>query len=100
MPSAAEAIERADAPTGGLAAAFQEPEVGARIAAAAIDGGAATLAVLAAGKANPMAASAPLEDVIVVGADVLENSFARNLGSEEQRPVLLGGDRIGTDCPR
>ena len=103
MPPAAEAIEHADAPTGGLAAALQVPEVAARIAAAApvlFVGRTATAAGLAAADADPMAASAPLVDVIIVGADVLENSFARNLSSKEQRPVLLGGDRIDTDCPR
>ncbi len=97
MPPAAEAIEHADAPTGGLAAALQVPEVAARIAAAApvlFVGRTATAAGLAAADADPMAASAPLVDVIIVGADVLENSFGRNLGIDVQRIVLQGSNCI------
>ena len=97
LPPAAEAVEHTDAPTGALAAALQVPEVGARIAAAAsvlLVGGAATAAGLAASDADPMAASAPLEIVIIVGSDVLENSFGRNLGVDEQRLVRQGSNCI------
>ncbi len=68
LPPAAEAVEDTDAPTDALAAALQVPEVSARIAAAAsvlLVGGAATAAGLAASDADPMAASAPLEIVVM-----------------------------------
>ena len=98
MPRAiSEATKDANAPTEALAAALELLEVDARAAVDAsfsVSGGTATAARLDAFEAEPMAASAPPENVVVMCPDELKNSFGRTRAVvDEQRMV-----RPGSNC--
>ena len=103
LPPAGKAIEDADSPTRAAANALQDPKVITRNATAAevlLIGGATTTAALAAPDAEPVTASRPLEVLIKVGPDELENRLGWDLGVDEQGVVLHRGVRRGPNWPR
>jgi hypothetical protein len=86
LPPVGQAIVDADPPHGAPTHALQLPEIIARRATAGVVllvGGAATATALATREASPVVAARPLEPVVPVGADELEDRVGRNLGVDE-----------------
>ena len=86
LPPAGQAVVDADPPNSAATDALQVPEGVARRATAGVVllvGGATTATALATSEAPPVTASRPLEVLIEVGPDELEDRLGRDLGVDE-----------------
>jgi hypothetical protein len=103
LPPAGQAIVDADPPHSATTHALQLPEVIARRATAGVVllvGGATTATALATSEASPVAASRPLELIVEVGPDELEDRLGRDLGVDEQGGPFDHGVRRRPRRPR
>ena len=103
LPPAGQAIVNADPPYSATTHALQLPEVIARRATAGVVllvGGAATATALATSEASPVAASRPLELIVEVGPDELEDRLGRDFGVDEQGGPIDYGVRRRPRRPR
>ena len=103
LPPVGQAIVDADPPHGATTHALQLPEIIARRATAGVVllvGGAATATALATSEAAPVAASRPLELIVEVGPDELEDRLGRERGVDEQGGPIDHGVRRRPRRPR
>ena len=103
LPPAGQAVVDANPPNSAATDALQVPEGVARRATAGVVllvGGATTATALATSEAPPVAASRPLELIIEVGPDELEDRLGRDLGVDEQGGPFHHGVRRGPSRPR